>query len=136
MKHFRILTFYLLLLLGFAHGTHAAQLSIRLVEASREKAPPVAALSDVTEILSRNLPFASYSLKGRQTIALPANQTVVLGGYALTCTGPPEELKVVVQNRHRRTLVSTILRLQPGIPVMVGGFPSANGREIFILVAR
>lgn len=132
---FPLLLHVVLLLAAAGNGRSADALSIRLVEASRESAPPVAALADVADILSRNLPFASYSLQGSQSLALPARQTVSLGGFTLTCTGPAEELQLAVR-RGNRTLISTLLRLQRGTPVIVGGFPSARGRQIFVIVAR
>ncbi len=127
----------LVALLGaFADGaTGASTLSIRLVEASRSVAPSSADLGDVTEILQRNLPFASYTLQGTQNLPLPASQTVGLGGYTVACSGPAQELQVVVQ-RGGRVLISTVLRLQDGTPVIVGGFPSANGRLILVFVVR
>lgn len=134
MKRLAPLLLAVLLVSGLA-GRAADALSIRLVEASREVATPDAALADVADILSRNLPFASYRIEAAASLPLPARQTVSLGGYTLTCTGPADELLLAVR-RGNRTLISTLLRLQRGTPVIVGGFPSARGRQIFVLVAR
>ncbi len=123
-------------LTGWTLGPVSAQsLSIRLVEASRAVAPSSSALADVADILNRNLPFASYTLQDSRTLSLPANQTESLGGFSISCSGTARELKVVVRRRGQ-VLISTILRLQEGIPVMLGGFPSANGRQIFIFLTH
>jgi hypothetical protein len=116
-------------------GWAGQMLTVRLVEASQSTAASSAALADVSAILSRNLPYASFTLQGTQAMALPANQTVGLGGYAVTCSGPSGELQVSVK-RGSRVLISTILRLQGGVPVIVGGFPSANGKQIFVFSTR
>ncbi len=119
--------------LGAAAGT---QLSIRLVEASQKGGSSSPELADVTAILSRNLPFANFTLQGRRKISLPAEGTVVnIGGYSLTCNGSQRDLQLAIR-RGNRVLVSTILRLTDGTPVIVGGFSSANGKQIFVLVAQ
>jgi len=121
------------LALGAAAGQ---QLSIRLVEASQQGGSSSPELADVTAILSRNLPFANFTLQGSRKISLPAEQAVVqIGGYSLTCNGSQQDLQLAIR-RGGRVLVSTILRLTDGTPVIVGGFSSANGKQIFVLVAQ
>ncbi len=124
-----------LILLTALSGLAQSTLSIRLVEASQRVASPSPELSDVEEILRRNLPFASFSLQAAQTLALPANRTVALGGFQVTCRGPHQELQVAIQ-RGGRVLISTILRLNDQTPVILGGFDSPNGKHIFVFVAR
>ncbi len=110
-------------------------LSIRLVEASQRVASPSPELADVADILSRNLPFASFTLQAAQTIPLPADRSVALGGFQVTCRGPHDALQVSIQ-RGGRVLISTILRLNDSTPVILGGFDSPNGKHIFVLMAR
>jgi hypothetical protein len=116
-------------------GWSGTTLSVRLVEASPKPASSSVGLEDVVGILSRNLPYASFTLQDSQTIALPANQSVSMGGFSVTCTGAQQELQLAIK-RDGRALISTILRLNDGTPLIVGGFPSANGKQIFVLVAR
>ncbi len=110
-------------------------LSIRLVEASQRVATPAPELADVADILGRNLPFASFTLLDTQTLPLPADRSVALGGFQVTCRGPRDELQVAIQ-RGGRVLISTILRLNDRTPVILGGFDSPNGKHIFVLTAR
>lgn len=136
MKSFGRMVVAVLLAGAAVTGWAGQTLSVRLVEASRATVASSPGLEDVGEILARNLPFASFALQGTQTLALPvANQTVGLGNFWVKCAGPAEELQVAVLTRHGKPLISTVLRLQEGVPVIVGGFPSANGKLIFVFVA-
>jgi len=116
-------------------GLAGSALSIRLVEASQKGGASSPGLEDVVDILSRNLPYATFTLQAQQSVALPAAQSVAMGGFTLSCSGPQHALQLSVK-RGNRVLISTILRLADGTPVIVGGFPSANGKQIFVLVAR
>lgn len=116
-------------------GWGGTALSVRLVEASPKTSNSSGGLEDVVGILARNLPYTSFTLQGEQTLTLPTRQTVQIGGFTVTCTGTQQELQLAIQ-RGGRVLISTILRLQDSTPVIVGGFPSANGKQIFVLVSR
>lgn len=126
--------FSLMLSTGIALG--GSSLGIRLVEASNAGRGVGSGLNDVAQLLKENLPFNSFQLLSNQALPLPANGSVNLaGGIVARCSGDARNLSVVIQRGHRDRIQSTV-ELRPGIPFIVGGFPSENGKMIVILLMK
>ena len=133
MKRIKMILAILLACAGTGWG--GTVLSVRLVETSKTVEESSPGLEDVVEVLSRNLPFNSFTLLGNHAMELPARQTFRMRGFTVRCYGRQEELMVAIMRRDK-VLISTLIRLQDGKPVILGGFPSEKGRRVFVFVAE
>jgi hypothetical protein len=130
----------LCLLATLAVAAAAANVEIRMVEASTEPAAEgkpatfPAELRDVQPLLSGNFAFNRYRLLGRTRIALPADgrATPLPEGFSLTAEGGQDNLQLAVSRRDA-ILLRTTVRLAPGRPVIVGGFNDGPRRILFVL---
>lgn len=116
-------------------AAHAQTVSIRMVEGynSKDKATFPAELNDVKSLLQSNLPFNTYKLIGSNAVKLPADQTANLGqGYSISCKGNQQSLAVKILFKNKVKLNSTV-RLQPGKPLIIGGFSSGKGKILFVM---
>lgn len=122
--------------LFLGNGVRAETLWIRLVKASNVTEETDSRLTDILPVLAKNLVFKSYSLVAATTIDLPASgREVRLGVYSITCQGPTGNLSI--QIRHDDTpLLYTTVSLREGKPVVLGGFPAADGRMILVFVLQ
>ncbi|MCX7590938.1 MAG: hypothetical protein N2255_04850 [Kiritimatiellae bacterium] len=114
----------------------ADTLSVRLVKASDTAERVDSRLDDILPALTHSLVFKAYTLVATATLELPAaGQEVKLGFYRIRCTGPAENLSI--QIRHDDTpLLYTTVSLKEGKPVVLGGFPAADGRMIIVFVLQ
>jgi hypothetical protein len=121
----------------FAGGVLAGPgLSIRLVEASNAGQGAGGGLEDVAQLLKENLPFNSFRLLASRSMALPANGSVTLDeGIQARCSGDQRNLTVVIE-RGRKEEVRSTVELRRDTPLIVGGFPSKNGKMIVILMLK
>ncbi len=120
--------------LGFAHANET-KLSIRWVEASNTVQDNDHKLADVMAILTAQLPFTSYKLVDYKLIPLPAEYSTSLArGYQLKCHG--QQSRLAVEVRHQNVdLLKTTVSLKDNKPLILGGFPTEDGKLILILVA-
>lgn len=136
MKHAALVMVAWLALIGLAGTAAAGSVSIRLVQASNEGSGVGGGLGDVAQLLQDNLKFKSFQLVSSKSIGLPASGAAELGqGFTARCSGTADNLSVSIERGGKRVLSSTV-QLQPGTPVMMGGFSSGNGKMIVILSLR
>ena len=120
----------------FAATSYAGSLNIRVIQASNNGQGISGDIADIQPLLKSNLPFSRFDLLGAQTTALPASGQVQLaGGFTLKCSGPQNNLSVEL-SRNGRALLSTVLALQAGKPVILGGVPSGENKLLVVLVAQ
>lgn len=118
--------------IGIAGGT----VSIRLVEASNDGSEKDSRLSDVMPVLKRSLVFKKYSLIASSSLKIPASgEAKSVGGYTITCKGSQRSLGIQVK-KGRTSLLNTTASLSRGKPLVLGGFPSKNGRMILVFLLR
>jgi hypothetical protein len=135
MKHIaRLAT---ILLIASTAATWAGNtLSMRLVEASNGDGGMDSSLNDVASALRGQLAFKSYRRVASGSVPLPANSNKAsLSGYTITCSGPQNALAIKI-SKGRSNLVSTTVNLRDGRPLLLGGFPSKNGKMIVVFIAR
>jgi hypothetical protein len=114
----------------------ADSLSLREVEASNDGSGVPAALQDVGKVLQSSVGFTGYRLLSSRTLPLPASGSVALqNGYTFKCSGPRENLEVLV-TRGTEEILRTTASLRPGKPLVLGGFPGARGRVLLVLVVK
>ena len=93
-------------------------------------------IKDVIGILQQNLPYQQFALLSSAKLTLPADNTVSgLGPYSVSCSGRQKSLNIVV-SKGRSVLLSTTVSLRDGKPLVLGGFPSANGKHVLVILAR
>ncbi len=122
----------LLLVSAAAHAGNTVQ--IRAVEASNKTSGVPAGLNDVASAL-KSMSYKGYTLKGASALPLPASGSTGVAGYTITCKGPQNSLKITVK-KGRRQLLATTANLRDGKPLILGGFPSANGAMLLVLLVR
>ncbi|MDP6524620.1 MAG: hypothetical protein QGI24_09410 [Kiritimatiellia bacterium] len=113
-------------------------LNIRLVEAYNEGSASSqgAALRDIESMLRRNLPYRNFRLVSSGSLSVPANGMVKLDrDVTVRCSGTLNNMSVVLE-RKRKMALQTRVRLSPGRPFIVGGFPSERGKLLVVLVVR
>ena len=127
----------LIVLLTLAAGAQAAgSLSIRLVEASNEGSGASAGLKDIAGILKGSLAFSNYKLIGSSTMRLPAaGEKGRVGDYEVICTGSQQSISITVM-RGGQVMLTTQVRMQDGVPLILGGFPGGAGRHVLVFTAR
>lgn len=127
----------LILLFALSAGAQAAgSLSIRLVEASNAGSGASAGLKDVAGILKGSLAFSNYKLIGSCAMRLPAmGEKGQVGEYEVTCSGNAQSLSITVV-RAGHVMLTTQVRMQDGIPLILGGFPGGAGRHVLVFTAR
>lgn len=142
----------LLLALGFCchalspclQAAGGASVQALLITASNQKGRSDPRLANYEATLRRNLPFDTYRLAGEATTAIPADGrgTVSLGqGHRLELQsekggGPGIRLKVQWMNGNR-TVLTTSLTLQPGVPAVLGRRGGDDGEvPVVLLIAR
>lgn len=117
-------------------GIAGDKLGLRLVEATNDNSGVAPQLADVAQLLQRNMPFTGYRLVDTKTLPLPAKGAVEMKlGFSVSCAGTPDSLAVTVMHK-RDVLLRTTAALENGKPLILGGFPSAAGRIILILLVR
>jgi len=122
------------LLLGAVMAQAGNALLIRLVRATGT--PNVdPAVQDVVQAMSGSFAFKGFSLKAQTTIPLPAAQDAQLGEYTVGCKGAQDRLSIRVI-RGKRPLLETVVSLVDGKPLVVGGFPAADGHHLLVFTAR
>ncbi len=122
------------LLLGAASAQAGNALLIRLVRASNT--PNVdPAVQDVVQAMSGSFAFKGFSLKAQTTVPLPASGESHLGEYTVGCTGRQNQLSIRV-TRGKRQMLDTVVSLVDGKPLVVGGFPAADGHHLLVFLAR
>jgi hypothetical protein len=132
----RALSIALLLCAASLTGFAADVLSVRLVEASHDGTVVDRELTDVAPLLKRNMPFTSYRLVDARTVPLPAATVLEMRQkYTVGCDGAAADLKVTVA-RAGEELLRTTAALNPGKPLILGGFASDRGRILLILLLR
>lgn len=132
----RACRFALLAFLLFAAGARAAELSVRLVEASNTPGSSSGGLDDVLPILKRSLPYSNYRLVGSTSLHVPAkDESRQVGEYTVTCSGAKDNLSIKV-TRGGRTMLTTQVSLHGGMPLVLGGFPSQNGKHVLVFSPR
>lgn len=116
-------------------GAEAGEtLSVRLVKADQTGKPSDPGLADVLPALTQSLAFRTYAVVASTTVPIPVSpQELRLGPYRVGCSGPPDNLSIQIRQDHTPLLYTTI-SLKPGKPVIVGGFPVADGRMIFVFL--
>ena len=127
-----------LFFLGFlvAPCLAGSQLSIRLVEASNSGTGAPSGLNDVAGSLRDSLGFDSCRLLASHVLSLPVTkQARQLGEYQVLCVGSQRGLGIEVSRGGKR-LLKTNASLQDGKPLIVGGFPSAAGKQVLVFLAR
>lgn len=127
-----------LMVLALLAGVDAAQaetLRIRLVRASNAAGGTDPALQDVVPAMRGSLVFKSYALAGQKRLPLPADGTVTLGAFQVSCTGPRQKLAIVIQRGSQR-LMQTTASLKGGKPLMLGGFPDGSNQMILVLTVE
>lgn len=124
-----------ILLMALVAPVLAESVSVRLVEASNAKGQSSAGLRDVVGILKNNLRYSRYVLLASGTMRLPKGGTQGLGGYVVTCSGSSASLTITVK-RGKKALINTQVRLVPGRPLILGGFPASGGKRVFVFTAR
>jgi hypothetical protein len=111
-------------------------LSIRLVEVNNSGRGSPGGLSDVSAILKESLGFNSCAFVASAWVRLPADrQQRELGDYIVTCSGPSQNLTLVVTRGDRR-LLKTSVTLQDNTPLILGGFPAAGGKHVLVFLLR
>lgn len=117
-------------------GLAGDKLGLRLVEATNDNSGVAPQLADVADLLKRNMPFTGYRLLDTKTLALPAKGAVEMKlGFSVRCTGEQNNLAVTVVQK-RDVLLRTTAALEDGKPLILGGFPTTDGRIILILLVR
>ena len=119
-----------------ATASAGSNMSLRLVEASNSGRGSPAGLNDVSGIIRDSLGLDSCAFLASAWVRLPAdNQARSLGGYEVLCSGPQHSLTITVRQGGRR-LLKTNVALQDGKPLILGGFPSAGGKHIFVFLVH
>jgi hypothetical protein len=126
----------MLALLLLAAGAQAGGLSVRLVEASNAPGNSSGGLDDVLPVLKRSLPYSNYRLAGSTSLHLPAkDESRQIGEYTVTCNGSQDSLSIKV-TRGGQTMLTTQVNLHGGTPLVLGGFPSQNGKHVLVFAAH
>ena len=111
-------------------------LSIRLVEASNSGHEVSPGLKDVAGILKGSLAFSNYKLLGSSAMRLPAlGEKGQVGDYEVTCHGDRQNLSITVI-RGKNVMLTTQVRIQEGLPLILGGFLSGAGRHMLVFTLR
>lgn len=126
-----------LLALAAVPATAAEQVHVRVVEGLMEGDRIDPGLRDVAPFLRETLPFRSFRLidQGRVRLPSPGDRLVLRPDFVFRAHGPQARFSVTLE-RGGHPLVTTLLALRDGVPVVVGGFPSQQGRLFLVLVAR
>lgn len=112
---------------------NAGIMSVRLVHATDAEVGIDPGLSDIAGILS-SLRFESFLLLDSDTVQLPAEDARIrmAQGYTLTCNGTQDDLAIEM-NHNGRVLLKTTAMLRRGKPLILGGFPTREGKIILVL---
>ena len=127
-----------LLFLGSTVTAEAQQapVRIRFIAASPTGDPPSprGPFQDLLPLL-RNLRFKSFESVTDTTVPLRAGATARLRyGYTVEFTTVDATMATVRVVRNRKALLSTRLRLVPGKPVLLGGFPHQGDSRLIIVL--
>lgn len=117
--------------------TGGPTMSIRLIAAANSgKTENAAALGDILPLLEDNLRrYASYALVcQRQAVIMEGTRIKLDRGLSVTVSGIKDKTCTVAVDRRGKTLVSTRLRLEPGRPVILGGFPEDDGTTLILVI--
>ena len=111
----------------------AGTMSVRLVHATDAEGGMDPRLSDISGILG-SLRFESFSLLDSDTVRLPAEEVRIrmAQGYTLTCNGTQGDLAIEM-NHNGQSLLKTTATLRRGKPLILGGFPTREGKIILVL---
>ena len=121
---------------GAAVALAGSSLTLRLVEASNQGKGMGPGLGDVADLLRGNMPFTSYQLTATRTVPLPSDSPIAIGaGLVVRCSGKQSNLQIKVTRDGRPVLESTV-ELQDNTPLVLGGFPTAGGKSLLILLAH
>lgn len=126
----------LLFVSAMAGAAHAqTTIRVRLLEADNSAMPSTPELQDVLPLLRENLRFQSYRLLASRDAAATAGTRVALAhDLNLTVTESNTERQSVQVHHLDRLLLETKLRLTPGKPIILGGFPSRDGGSLIIVI--
>ena len=107
-----------------------------MVEASNRGSGVDKGLTDVQELLTTQLPFNSFQLIDKKEGSIPGNNVLaVKHNYFIQYSGSQANLNLVMRHGSSEVL-RTAVQLLANKPLILGGFPSENGKFIFILIAR
>jgi len=129
-----------ILILGFmltAGGSFAGSiLSVRLVEASHAGQGMGTGLGDVANLLQNNLPYTTFQLLSSRSMSLPASSMASLSlGIVARCSGGQENMNVILE-RGGKKIMQTTVELRDGIPLIIGGISTGQGKMIVVLLAK
>jgi hypothetical protein len=130
-------TLCVLIFLALATAARAGtSLSVRLIEASNSGSEFSKGLDDLRQILKGGLPFSSYRLLSSCSVRLPTTtEKKRLGEYEIICQGLQQSLSITV-TRGDRVMLTTQVKLEDQIPLVLGGFPGGAGKHVLVFVAR
>ena len=80
-----------------------------------------------------NLAFKRFQLVDVKSVKLPSNSSVIMQGYELSASGSAGDLKLNLAHKGRQVMNSTV-KIEPGKPLIVGGFPDAADKDARILL--
>ena len=124
------------MMLGTGAAFAGSTLSIRLVEAGNAGQGMGAGLGDVAHLLQNNLPYKTFQLQASRSMSLPASSVASLSsGIVARCSGGQDNLNVVLERGGKRIMQTTV-ELRDGIPLIIGGISSGQGKLIVVLLAK
>jgi len=127
---------FLSMMLGTGAAFAGSTLSIRLVEAGNAGQGMGAGLGDVAHLLQNNLPYKTFQLQASRSMSLPASSVASLSsGIVARCSGGQDNLNVVLERGGKRIMQTTV-ELRDGIPLIIGGISSGQGKLIVVLLAK
>ena len=93
------------------------------------------ALSDVLPLLRGNLGFSKYQLVNQRQMTVEDGATADLGEALTLEIGNVGARHCTIRiSRHGQELLSTRVRLAPGRPLVLGGFPAGAGARTLMVV--
>ena len=111
-------------------------LNLRMVKVSNQGQGVDHGLSDVGPLLSSQLPFKRFRLVDEKNGNLKVSSTLsVAHGYTVQYSGSQADLNLIMRHENDEVL-KTSVQLLDNKPLILGGFPSENGKLIFILIAK
>jgi hypothetical protein len=113
----------------------AAALNVRMVQASNQKQPSDPRLQDVQAFLAENTPFTQFSVVDQADMAVAKGTVNLAQGFVLEFTPQGEQMAVRITQGGKEKL-KALVTLQAKVPLCLGGFPSGNGKIIFVVIAR
>lgn len=141
MKNYRLLGLLFFFCGAFlCTATAGERLTVRLIKASQGKKVVDPKLQDAAAFLMENLPYKTFELIDKNEFSLPAKavKAPLSGGtYILFIDGVQNQLRLRLLNGERE-IVETEVRLQDGVPFVLGAFPGSEkkSRMLILLVVH